>query len=138
MQKRQRTGWRRLWAATGYSIRGLRSAWINETAFRQELLLVLLLTPLAFWLGTTQTQRALLILSLLLILITELLYRSRCGPHRQRVQRIVRPRQEPGIGGRDDRVDCRRLRMGADGMGKMANLRADSMHIHPGKIASPG
>ena len=73
MQKRQRTGWRRLWAATGYSIRGLRSAWINETAFRQELLLVLLLTPLAFWLGTTQTQRALLILSLLLILITELL-----------------------------------------------------------------
>ena len=73
MQKRQRTGWRRLWAATGYSIRGLRSAWINETAFRQELLLVLLLTPLAFWLGTTQTQRALLILSLLLIVITELL-----------------------------------------------------------------
>jgi diacylglycerol kinase (ATP) len=73
MKKRQRTGWRRLWAATGYSIRGLRSAWMNETAFRQELLLVLVLSPLAFWLGTTQTQRALLILSLLLILITELL-----------------------------------------------------------------
>ena len=73
MQKHQRTGWRRLWAATGYSIRGLKSAWINETAFRQELLLVILMAPLAFWLGTTQTQRALLILSLLLILITELL-----------------------------------------------------------------
>ena len=73
MQKRQRRGWRRLWAATGYSIRGLKSAWINETAFRQELLLVILMAPLAFWLGTTQTQRALLILSLLLILITELL-----------------------------------------------------------------
>jgi diacylglycerol kinase (ATP) len=73
MQKHQRTGWRRLWAATGYSIRGLKSAWINETAFRQELLLVLVLAPLAFWLGTTQTQRALLVFSLLLILITELL-----------------------------------------------------------------
>jgi len=73
MQKRQRKGWRRLWAATGYSIQGLKSAWINESAFRQELLLVLVLAPLAFWLGTTLTQRALLILSLLLVLITELL-----------------------------------------------------------------
>jgi len=73
MEKQRHTGWRRLWAATGYSIQGLRSAWVNETAFRQELLLVLFLAPLAFWLGTTQTQRALLIFSLLLILITELL-----------------------------------------------------------------
>ena len=73
MEKQRRRGWRRLRAATGYSILGLRSAWTNETAFRQELLLVLLMAPLAFWLGTTQTQRALLIISLLLILITELL-----------------------------------------------------------------
>jgi diacylglycerol kinase (ATP) len=73
MKKRRHTGWRRLWAATGYSLKGLRSAWISETAFRQELLLVLLLTPLAFWLGSTPIQWALLIFSLLLVLITELL-----------------------------------------------------------------
>jgi diacylglycerol kinase (ATP) len=73
MEKQRRTGWQRLWAATGYSIQGLRAAWINETAFRQELLLVLLLAPLACWLGTTATQRALLIFSLLLVLIVELI-----------------------------------------------------------------
>jgi diacylglycerol kinase (ATP) len=73
MKKRQCTGWRRLWAATGYSVRGLRSAWINETAFRHELLLVLVLAPMAFWLGSTAAQRALLIFSLFIVLITELL-----------------------------------------------------------------
>jgi diacylglycerol kinase (ATP) len=73
MENRQRTGWRRLRAAAGYSIQGLRAAWINETAFRQELLLALFLVPLAYWLGTTATQRALLIFSFLAVLITELL-----------------------------------------------------------------
>jgi diacylglycerol kinase (ATP) len=73
MGNQRLTGWRRLWAAAGYSIQGLKAAWINEAAFRQELLLVLFLSPLAFWLGTTATQRALLIFSLLIVLITELL-----------------------------------------------------------------
>jgi diacylglycerol kinase (ATP) len=73
MGNRSRTGWRRLWAAAGYSIQGLKAAWINEAAFRQELLAGLFLAPLAFWLGTTATQRALLIFSLLVVLITELL-----------------------------------------------------------------
>jgi diacylglycerol kinase (ATP) len=73
MGNQQRTGWRRIWAAAGYSIQGLRAAWINEAAFRQELLLVLVLTPLSFWVGTTTIQRVLLILSLMLVLITELL-----------------------------------------------------------------
>jgi diacylglycerol kinase (ATP) len=73
MGNQRLTGWRRLWAAAGYSIQGLKAAWINEAAFRQELLVVLFLSPLAFWLGTTATQRALLIFSLLIVLITELL-----------------------------------------------------------------
>lgn len=73
MDNRPRTGWRRLRAAAGYSIQGLKAAWINEAAFRQELLAGLLLAPLAFWLGTTATQRALLVFSLLVVLITELL-----------------------------------------------------------------
>lgn len=73
MQKQIRTGWQRLWKATGYSIQGLKAAWINEAAFRQELLLVLFLIPVALWLGTTMTQRALLIFSLLVIPAVELL-----------------------------------------------------------------
>ncbi len=88
MQKHSCTGLRRIWNAAGYSIRGLRAAWVNEAAFRQEVLLVLLLAPAACWLGTTATQRALLILSLLLILIAELLNSAieavvdRIGPER--------------------------------------------------------
>jgi diacylglycerol kinase (ATP) len=73
MQKQRDNGWRRLWKATGYSIQGLKAAWINETAFRQEVVLVLILLPAACWLGTTMTQRALLIFSLLVILVVELL-----------------------------------------------------------------
>jgi diacylglycerol kinase (ATP) len=73
MKKDSRTGWRRIWDAVGFSIKGLSAAWRNETAFRQELCLVLLMLPAAFWIGTTLTERALLVFSLLLVLIVELL-----------------------------------------------------------------
>ncbi len=73
MAKKRDTGWRRLVKAAGYSIQGLKTAWINETAFRQEVVLVLVLVPAACWLGTTMTQRAVLIFSLALILVAELL-----------------------------------------------------------------
>ncbi len=73
MQKRSATGLQRLINATGYSIEGLKAAWRNETAFRQEVMLVLVLLPAAFWLGTTMIQRALLVLTIVLILIVELL-----------------------------------------------------------------
>lgn len=67
------TGFKRVWNATRYSIAGLRAAWQNEAAFRQEVVLVLLLAPLGLWLGTTATQRALLLGTCLLVLVTELL-----------------------------------------------------------------
>lgn len=73
MHKRKSYGFNRLWLATGFSIAGLRAAWRNETAFRQELFSVLLLLPAALWLGTNVQERALLIFSLLLIIITELI-----------------------------------------------------------------
>ena len=73
MPKYSRTGLIRLWDATGFSIKGLCAAWRNEAAFRQELVIVLILLPLAFWLGETFTQRALLIFSLLVVLMVELL-----------------------------------------------------------------
>jgi diacylglycerol kinase (ATP) len=59
--------------ATHYSIAGLAAAARHEDAFRQELILVLLLTPLAVWLGNSGVERALLIGSLILVLIVELL-----------------------------------------------------------------
>jgi diacylglycerol kinase (ATP) len=59
--------------ATHYSIAGLAAAARHEDAFRQELILVVLLTPLAFWLGDTGAERALLIGSLIFVLIVELL-----------------------------------------------------------------
>jgi diacylglycerol kinase (ATP) len=73
MANQSSTGWRRLWNATGYSMAGLKAAWRNEAAFRQELVVVLVLLPIAFWLGETFTQRALLIFSLLAVLMVELL-----------------------------------------------------------------
>jgi diacylglycerol kinase (ATP) len=52
---------------------GLAAAARHEDAFRQELILVVLLTPLALWLGHTGVERALLIGSLIVVLIVELL-----------------------------------------------------------------
>ncbi|MGH8689535.1 MAG: diacylglycerol kinase [Burkholderiales bacterium] len=52
---------------------GLAAAARHEDAFRQELILLLLLTPLALWLGDSGIERALMIGSLILVLIVELL-----------------------------------------------------------------
>lgn len=67
------TGLRRLAKAAGFSMRGLRSAWRNEAAFRQECALALILVPCAFLLGETWTQAALLIAVTALMLVAELL-----------------------------------------------------------------
>lgn len=66
-------GFKRLINATGYSWMGFKAAWKHEAAFRQEMLLATLMIPCAFWLGETATQRAVLISSLLIVLLTELL-----------------------------------------------------------------
>lgn len=66
-------GLRRLVLASKYSAQGFAAAWRNEEAFRQEVLLCVLLLPLALWLGETGVERALLIGSVLLLPIVELL-----------------------------------------------------------------
>lgn len=71
--KSGKTGIARIIAATGNSWAGLRAAFKHEAAVRQELLLLVVLTPLAFWLGETGVEYALLIGSLLLVLMVELL-----------------------------------------------------------------
>jgi len=68
-----KTGIRRLLNAFGYSCAGLKAAYHNEDAFRQELVLAAILLPLAFWLDVTSIGRALMVGSVLLLLIVELL-----------------------------------------------------------------
>jgi len=68
-----KTGLRRVLNAAHYSLAGLAAAAKHEDAFRQELILVVLLAPVALWLGNTGAERALLIGSLILVLIVELL-----------------------------------------------------------------
>lgn len=67
------TGLRRIFLATLFSISGLKTAWRNEAAFRQECVLCLVLVPIGLWLGQTAAERALLVGSCLLVLIVELL-----------------------------------------------------------------
>ncbi len=66
-------GMERVLAATGYSIRGLRSSWQNEAAFREECILLCFFIPAAFWLGQGAAQIALLLMSCILVIIVELL-----------------------------------------------------------------
>lgn len=73
MAKPGATGVTRIINATGYSMKGLKSAWINEAAFRQELMLILLLMPLAFWIGDSLNQILLLITISWLVVIVEIL-----------------------------------------------------------------
>ena len=68
-----RKGLARLVAATGYSWSGFQQAWQHEAAFREELLLLVFLVPAAFWLGQTAVETAILLMSCLVVLITELL-----------------------------------------------------------------
>jgi diacylglycerol kinase (ATP) len=56
-----------------WSMAGIKAAWKNEQAFRWEATIVLLMMPVGLWLGRTAVERALLIASSMLILITEML-----------------------------------------------------------------
>jgi len=58
--------------AGAYSLKGLQAAFRYEEAFRLELLAVVIMLPLALWLGRSAMEYALLISSLLLVLIVEL------------------------------------------------------------------
>jgi len=72
MAKPGNTGIRRILRATRFSAQGFAQAWKHEAAFRQELVLAIIMTPIAVWLGQTMVERALLIGVLLLVLIVEL------------------------------------------------------------------
>jgi diacylglycerol kinase (ATP) len=68
-----KTGLKRLINAFGYSIEGFKSAFKNEDAFRQELILAIILIPTGILIGENGFQKALLVSSILAVLIVELL-----------------------------------------------------------------
>lgn len=68
-----KAGLARLLDATRYSIRGISACWRNEAAFRQEVLLVVALSPASFLVAESVEQWLLLIAPLFLLLIVELL-----------------------------------------------------------------
>jgi diacylglycerol kinase (ATP) len=66
-------GLKRVFRATGFSMKGLRSAWLHEAAFRQEVLLAMIMLPIALWVDVTKVERLLLMLTVFIVLIVELL-----------------------------------------------------------------
>ncbi len=79
---------RRLGDAFVYSLRGLKACFIHEEAFRVEVALAAILIPLGAWLGDGGVEKALLVVSVLLVMIVELLNSAveaaidRIGPER--------------------------------------------------------
>jgi diacylglycerol kinase (ATP) len=67
------TGLKRILNASGYSMAGLRAAFTGEAAFRQLVLLNVVLIPLSFFFSVSRVERALMIAVCLLALIVELL-----------------------------------------------------------------
>ncbi|MDR3066326.1 MULTISPECIES: diacylglycerol kinase [Comamonas] len=70
--QKSRTGLSRVLHAGGYSLAGLKAGW-HEKAFQQEAVCAFVMIPLAFWLGRSWEQTALLAGSVILVLIVELL-----------------------------------------------------------------
>ena len=68
-----KTGLRRLLNALGYSLEGFKAAFKHEDAFRQEVLLAVVMIPSGIYLGNNTIEQALLVASILLVLIVELL-----------------------------------------------------------------
>nr|WP_208609442.1 diacylglycerol kinase [Pseudomonas argentinensis] len=67
------TGLKRILNAAGYSLDGLRAAFTGEAAFRQLVLLNVVLIPIALLLDVSRGERALMVAACLLALIVELL-----------------------------------------------------------------
>ncbi|MEB3767367.1 diacylglycerol kinase [Acinetobacter sp. MD2] len=67
-----KTGLQRILNATGYSMAGFKSAFRHEAAFRQIVLLNIVLLPINLYLNLTKIEHLLLILVGLLALIVEL------------------------------------------------------------------
>jgi diacylglycerol kinase (ATP) len=66
-------GFKRLVNAVLFSIAGFKSTWKHEEAFRQEVVMVSVLAPIALWVTDNHIEKILLIGSMVLVLIVEIL-----------------------------------------------------------------
>lgn len=67
------SGTQRIFNATRYSLAGFKTAFQNEAAFRQILLINLISIPLSFWMPVSPAEQALMVAVCLLALIIELI-----------------------------------------------------------------
>ncbi|CAP00186.1 diacylglycerol kinase [Acinetobacter baumannii SDF] len=67
-----KSGLKRILNATSYSISGFKAAYQNEAAFRQIVLINLVLIPVSFFLDVTRGEHALMIIVCLFAIIVEL------------------------------------------------------------------
>jgi len=73
---KRKAGVARAWYALLVSLDGLSAAFRHEDAFRQEVLLALVLIPLALYAPASGTGKALMVASVLLVLVVELVNSS--------------------------------------------------------------
>ncbi|MBD2810857.1 diacylglycerol kinase [Xenorhabdus sp. Vera] len=69
----QSTGLTRIIKAAGYSAKGIKAAWQNEAAFRQEAIAAIFAIIIAFSLDLSIVERILLISAVMLVVIVEIL-----------------------------------------------------------------
>ncbi len=67
-----KSGLKRILNATGYSISGFKAAYKNEAAFRQIVLINIILIPVSFFLDVSRSEHVLLIIVCLFAIIVEL------------------------------------------------------------------
>ncbi|HEX5381776.1 MAG TPA: diacylglycerol kinase [Acinetobacter sp.] len=67
-----KTGLKRIFNATHYSIAGFKAAFQHEAAFRQIIYINLILIPVTFFLNVNRSEQAILIAVCLLAIIVEL------------------------------------------------------------------
>lgn len=67
-----KTGAKRVLNATQYSLDGFKSAFKNEAAFRQIVLINIVLIPLSFFLDVSPAEQAIMVAACLLSIIVEL------------------------------------------------------------------
>lgn len=70
---KSKSGMKRILPAMGYAIAGLRAAWKHEHAFRQEMVMVIILSITALALPISAFQKMFLISLLVFVLIVELI-----------------------------------------------------------------
>ena len=73
MANQNAKGLKRLINACFFSAAGFKATWQHEEAFRQEVILFIVTTPVAIWLGETVIEKLLLIGSMVLVMLVELL-----------------------------------------------------------------